>query len=150
MSEFSHFDTNGKARMVDVSDKPDQKRTARAQGKVRLSPETLQKLRAGLLPKGDPFEVVRIAGVQGAKKTSELIPLCHPLALTQVNVDLSVTDEGIEIRSQVVCVSRTGAEMEALTAVSVAALTLYDMCKAVDRKIVIGPIWLMEKTKEDL
>lgn len=150
MSEFSHFDAQGKARMVDVSHKPNQKRTARALGKVRLSSDTLQKMRDRLLPKGDPLEVVRIAGIQGAKRASELIPLCHPLALTRVDVDLSITDEGAEIQSEVVCVGPTGAEMEALTAVSVAALTLYDMCKAVDRHIVIGPIWLMEKKKEDL
>ncbi len=150
MSEFSHFDARGKARMVDISHKPDQKRTASALGKVRLSPDTLKKLRQGVLPKGDPFEVVRIAAIQGAKKTSELIPLCHTLALTQVDVNLSVTDEGVEIQAHVICVGPTGAELEALTAVSVAALTLYDMFKAVDKKIVIGPIWLMEKKKEDL
>jgi cyclic pyranopterin phosphate synthase len=150
MSEFSHFDVRGRARMVDVSQKPDQKRTAAALGRVRLSPETLQKLRDGLLPKGDPLEVVRIAAIQGAKKTSELIPLCHPLALTQIDVDLSITDEGVEIHSKVVCIGPTGAEMEALTAVSIAALTLYDMCKAVDKQIVIGPIWLIEKRKEDV
>jgi len=136
--------------MVDVSHKPDQKRTARALGKVHLSPETLRKMNEGLLPKGDPFEIVRIAGIQAAKRTSELIPLCHPLALTQVDIELSISDEGVEIQSQVVCIGPTGAEMEALTAVSVAALTLYDMCKAVDRRIVIGPIWLMEKKKESV
>src|SRR2546428_10989606 len=150
MSEFSHFDARGKSRMVDISHKPDQKRTASALGKVHLSQDTLKKLREGILPKGDPFEVVRIAAIQGAKKTSELIPLCHALALTQIDVNLSITDEGVEIQSHVKCVGPTGAEMEALTAVSVAALTLYDMCKAVDKKIVIGPIWLMEKKKEDI
>ncbi|HEY2931911.1 MAG TPA: cyclic pyranopterin monophosphate synthase MoaC [Acidobacteriota bacterium] len=148
MNEFSHFDAHGRARMVDVSHKPDQKRVARALGKVQLSPETLRQINEGLLPKGDPFETVRIAGIQAAKRTSELIPLCHPLAITQVDIDLSISDQGVEIQSKVVCVGPTGAEMEALTAVSVAALTLYDMCKAVDSKIVIGPIWLMEKTKE--
>ena len=150
MSKFSHYDDRGRAHMVDVSHKPDQKRTARAQGKVQLSAETLRMLREGLLPKGDPFEVARVAGIQGAKKTSELIPLCHPLALTQVDVALSLTDEGVEIQAEASCIGPTGVEMEALTAVSVAALTLYDMCKAVDRHIVIGPVWLVEKKKGKL
>ena len=150
MAEFSHYDQDGKARMVDVSNKPNQKRTARACGKIQLARETLDKIRTGLLPKGAPFEVARIAGIQGAKAASTLIPLCHPLNLTRVDVNLSVTDEGVEIQSEVACVGPTGAEMEALTAVSVAALTLYDMCKAVDKKIVVGPIWLMAKTKNDL
>jgi cyclic pyranopterin monophosphate synthase len=147
MSEFSHFNSQGQARMVDVSHKPDQKRTARASAKVRLSTETLRKVREGLLPKGDPFEIIRFAGIQAAKKTSELIPLCHALMLSHVDVGVILTDEGVEIESQVACIAPTGAEMEALTAVSVAALTLYDMCKAVDKNIVIGPIWLLEKAK---
>jgi cyclic pyranopterin phosphate synthase len=149
MSEFSHYDDRGRARMVDVSHKREQKRTARAQANVRLSAETLIKLKEGLLPKGNPLEVVRIAGIQAAKRTSELIPLCHPLALTQVDVTVSVTGEGVEIQSVVSCLGPTGVEMEALTAASVAALTLYDMCKAVDKQIVIGPVWLIEKIKED-
>ena len=148
MSEFSHYDDRGRARMVDVSHKPEQKRTARAQAKVQLSADTLRKLREGLLPKGNPLEVVRIAGIQAAKKTSDLIPMCHPLALTQVDVTVLVTDAGVEIESLVSCNGPTGVEMEALTAVSVAALTLYDMCKAVDKQIVIGPLWLVDKQKE--
>ena len=99
MSEFSHYDERGRARMVDVSHQPEQKRTARAQAKVQLSAETLRKLREGLLPKGNPLEVVRIAGIQAAKRTSDLIPLCHPLALTQVDVTVLVTDAGVEIES---------------------------------------------------
>ena len=100
--------------MVDVTQKPNQKRTARARGKVQLAPETLAKIRSGLLPKGDPFEVARIAGIQGAKNTSALIPLCHPLNLTQVDVQLELTEQGVEIQSEVACVGPTGAEMEAL------------------------------------
>ena len=148
MTEFSHFDARGRARMVDVSHKPAQKRTARARGKICLAAETLQKLRGRLLPKGDPLEVVRIAGIQAAKKTSDLIPLCHSLALTHVDISLTVLDDGVEIESEVACVGPTGAEMEALTAVSVAALTLYDMCKAVDKNMVIGSIRLVEKRKD--
>ena len=134
--------------MVDVSHKPEQKRTARAQAKVKVSAGTLAQIREGLLPKGNPLEVVRIAGIQAAKKTSDLIPMCHPLALTQVDVSVSLTDDGVDIGSVVSCNGPTGVEMEALTAVSVAALTLYDMCKAVDKQIVIGPVWLLEKKKE--
>lgn len=130
--------------MVDVSDKPATKRTAIARGFVRMSPEALRKLPEN--PKGNPLEIARIAGIAGAKRTADLIPLCHPLALTHIDVETRVCENGVELTSTVTTTAGTGVEMEALTAVAVAALTVYDMCKAVDKSMEIGPLVLLEKT----
>lgn len=146
MSELSHFDEAGKINMVDVSAKESTVRRAVASATVLLSPATLAKLRDSSNPKGDPVEIARIAGILAAKRTSELIPLCHQIALSKVNIDADFTDEGIELRSEAITNAQTGVEMEALTAVSVAALTIYDMCKAVQKDIVITDIRLDVKT----
>jgi cyclic pyranopterin phosphate synthase len=131
--------------MVDVSPKEETARLARAEAVVEMSAATVKLLRERRMPKGDPLEVARIAGIQAAKKTSELIPLCHPLALTHVDVSIQVTNAGARIETVVRTRAETGVEMEALTAASVAALTLYDMCKAVEKGISIGPVRLLEK-----
>ena len=146
--EFSHLDPSGHARMVDVSAKPDLQRQAVAEGRLTCATSTIDLLRAQALPKGDVLTVAQIAGVQAAKSTSMLIPLCHSLALTGVKVEFTVEDDGILIRATVRTTGKTGVEMEALTAVSVAALTLYDMCKAVDKAMSIGSIRVVEKRKE--
>jgi cyclic pyranopterin phosphate synthase len=143
---FSHLDRHGRARMVDVGDKLPTARAARAEAFVQMSADLLEKLRSRRLPKGDPFEVVRIAGIQGAKRTSDLIPLCHPLSLDQIDVQVELTPTGVRIETMARNSGRTGVEMEALVAASVAALTLYDMCKGVDKGVEIGPIRLLEKT----
>ncbi len=149
MSEthLTHLDESGQAKMVDVGGKPDTERVAVAGGEVRLKPETVALIRQGLMKKGDVLAVAKIAGIMGAKKTSELIPLCHPIALTQVEVDLRLSDElpGVLITATARTVGKTGVEMEALTAVSVAALTVYDMVKAVERTAKIGNVRLIEK-----
>ena len=146
MEKLSHFDDKGKIKMVDVSGKAESTRCAMASGKVLLSAATLEILKSLKNPKGDPLEIARIAGIMAAKKTSELIPLCHQIDLSKVNVDAVITDAGILISSEVVTTARTGVEMEALTAVSVAALTIYDMCKAVQKDIQITDIRLEAKT----
>jgi len=146
--KLSHVDPAGGARMVDVGAKPDQQRTARAEGRLTCSPKTIKLLRAQALPKGDVLTVAKIAGIQAAKATSSLIPLCHPLALSHVDVAFSVETDGIGIRATARYTGKTGVEMEALTAVAVAALTLYDMCKAVDAGMSIGGIRVVEKTKQ--
>lgn len=145
-SGLTHLDAAGHARMVDVSAKPVTARTATAAGTVHLSPECVAVLRSGEVPKGDALAVARIAGIQGAKKTPELVPLCHPLMLSGVTLDLAVADHGVEITATVTTNERTGVEMEALTAVSVAALTVIDMVKAVDKRAVIGDIRVLAKT----
>jgi cyclic pyranopterin phosphate synthase len=132
--------------MVDVGGKDRTARTARAEAVVEMSDRLLDRLRKKTLPKGNPFEVARIAGIQAAKKTSDLIPLCHPLPLTQVDVSIELTDGGARVETSARTLAETGVEMEALVAASVAALTLYDMCKAVDKGVVIGPVRLLEKT----
>jgi cyclic pyranopterin phosphate synthase len=144
--EFSHLDEAGAARMVDVSAKDVSARTATATGFVRLSPECVAVLRAGNVPKGDALAVARIAGIQAAKRTPDLIPLCHPIAIHGVKVDLTVRDDGVRIEAQVRTADRTGVEMEALTCVSVAALALIDMVKAVDPAAVITNVRVEEKT----
>lgn len=147
MSELSHFDETGASRMVDVGGKDVTARTARAAGRVTMQPETLELIRDRKLAKGDVFEVARLAGIMAAKRTGELIPLCHPLGLDGVRVDFEVVDERtVSIEAEVSTRGRTGVEMEALTAVSVAALTIYDMCKSADRGMTLGPTQLMEKT----
>jgi cyclic pyranopterin phosphate synthase len=145
-NDLTHFDKEGRARMVDVSGKAETVRLARAEAFVEMSASTVKLLREKALPKGDPLEVARIAGVQGGKKTSELIPLCHPLPLSHLDVSIEVTDNGAHIESTARTKAETGVEMEALTAASVAALTLYDMCKAVEKGISIGPVRLLEKS----
>lgn len=132
--------------MVEVTGKADTVREAEAHGFVQMSADILKAIQQGDLKKGDPLESARIAGIMAAKKTHELIPLCHPLLLTHIDVQLNLTSKGIEIRSKVVCTGKTGVEMEALTAVSVAALTIYDMCKAVDKEMVIRDIYLERKS----
>jgi len=145
-NQLTHLDSKGHAHMVDVSDKDMTKRTARAQAIIEMKPDTLVKIIEGGLPKGDVLATARIAGIQAAKKTSDLIPLCHPLMLTKVTVDITVLNE---TQIQVLCScslkGKTGVEMEALTGASVAALTLYDMCKAVDKGMVIKNVSLLEK-----
>lgn len=150
MSQFSHVDSQGRAKMVDVSGKTPQHRTARAVGTIALSPTTRALIRENQIAKGDVLTVAQIAGIQAAKRTGELIPLCHPLVLDKVNVQLQLTDRGVTAASEVVCVGRTGVEMEALTAVSVALLAVYDMCKAVDSEMRIEQISLVEKVKRDV
>ena len=146
MSELSHYDETGRVRMVDISDKEATDRRAVAVGKVLLSEKTLDLLRSGNTPKGDPLEIARIAGIMAAKRTSDLIPLCHQINLSKVNVNAQFVDDGIRITAEAVTHAPTGVEMEALTAVSVAALTIYDMCKAVQPDIVIANIRLESKT----
>ncbi|MEV0368295.1 cyclic pyranopterin monophosphate synthase MoaC [Streptomyces sp. NPDC050636] len=143
---LTHLDAAGAARMVDVSGKDVTARTARARGRVLVSPRVIELLRGEGVPKGDALATARIAGIMGAKRTPDLIPLCHPLAVSGVKVDLSVTDEAVEIVATVKTTDRTGVEMEALTAVSVAALTVVDMIKAVDKAAVISDIRVEEKT----
>lgn len=144
MSKLSHYDDNGSVRMVDVGNKALTKRTARAHAFVKMSAQVLEQLPQN--PKGNPLEIARIAGIQGAKKTSDLIPLCHPLPLTQANVEIELTPDGAEIISSASTTSQTGVEMEALTAAATAALTIYDMCKALDKTIEITDLYLLDKT----
>ena len=146
MSELSHFDETGKVKMVDVSAKDVTTRRAVASCRVLLSPQTLETLRSQTNPKGDPLEIARIAGIMAAKKTPELIPLCHQINLSKVNVTAEIRDFGIYLEAEATTVAQTGVEMEALIAVSVAALTIYDMCKAVQKDIVITDIRLESKT----
>ena len=144
---LTHFDAGGQAHMVDVAGKPETRRHARATGTIRMRPETLARVTAGSAAKGDVLGVARIAAIQGAKRTSDLVPLCHPIALTRVAVQFEIDRETAEVRctAQVECVGRTGVEMEALTAVQVGLLTVYDMCKAADRGMVIGDVRVLEK-----
>lgn len=145
--KFSHLDEKGQARMVDVGSKDIIRRTATAKGMIALAPKTLESIQHGKVPKGDVLSVARIAGIQAAKRTDELIPLCHSLPLDVLDIEFEFKDEGIEITAIAKCSARTGVEMEALTAVSVAALTIYDMCKAVDKEMRIGGIHLVRKEK---
>ena len=147
MADFTHFDAEGKAVMVDVSDKDVTERSAEARGSVIMQPETLAMIRGGGVKKGDVLSVARLAGIMGAKRTPDLIPLCHPLALTSVKVDLTLDEarSAVDITATCKLKGRTGVEMEALTAVSVAALTVYDMCKAVDRGMRITELRLTRK-----
>jgi cyclic pyranopterin monophosphate synthase len=147
VTRLSHVDDSGRARMVDVSAKEATTREAVARGRVRMQPATLERIAAGSLPKGDVLAVARLAGVMGAKRTPELIPLCHPLPLDAVDVDLMPDPEAacVRIVARARVHARTGVEMEALTAVAVAALTLYDMCKAIDRTMTIEDVCLVEK-----
>jgi cyclic pyranopterin phosphate synthase len=146
MAELSHLSEAGDVRMVDVGGKPQSRRRAVARGTVGMAPETAQRLRE--LPKGDALVTAQLAGIMAAKRTSELIPLCHPLPLSHIEVSLDVGEALVEIRAAVETTAQTGVEMEALTAVSVAALTVYDMAKAIDKGMTIGDVTLVEKTKQ--
>jgi cyclic pyranopterin monophosphate synthase len=146
--ELSHVDETGRVRMVDVGAKPQARRRARARAEVRMGAETARRLRE--LPKGDALATAQLAGIMAAKRTSELIPLCHPLALSVVEVDLAVRDASVEITAAAETVAQTGVEMEALVAASVAALTVYDMAKGIDPELVIGEVRLLEKTKAEV
>ncbi len=152
MNKLTHTDEEGRARMVDVGHKEVQRRTALASGRISLKGDTLSLIRDNQIRKGEVLSVAEIAGVQAAKQCAHLIPLCHPLQITSVQVNARLVEEegwrGVEVRAQVKSVGQTGVEMEALTAVSVALLTVYDMCKAVDKEMVIGGVKLLEKTKE--
>jgi len=145
MGDFTHLDDQGRARMVDVGDKASSRRKAIARAEIHMSPETIQALTQGGIPKGDVLAVARVAGIQAAKKTAELIPLCHPLPLTSVTVEFEIKEDRVEIESKAETFGQTGVEMEALTACSVAALTIYDMCKALDRMMIIESVALWEK-----
>lgn len=151
MKKLSHFDEQGKIKMVDVSAKRTTARRAVASGKVLLNPETLEILKSNQNPKGNPLEIARIAGIMAAKRTSEMIPLCHQINLSKADVKVEMTDDGVYLEAEAKTASQTGVEMEALTAVSVAALTIYDMCKAVQKDICITEIRLETKSggKED-
>lgn len=148
--KLSHLDEAGQAQMVDISAKPPMHREAVAAGRILMAPATLRLLRAKRLQKGDALAVARVAAIQAGKRTAELIPLCHPLAIHRLDVRFRIAADGVDITATAVSEGRTGVEMEALTAVSVAALTLYDMCKAVDKRMIIGAIALLEKSKRDL
>lgn len=147
MTEFTHFDEQGRAIMVGVSEKAETRRVAIAAGRITMRPATLAMIRDGAVKKGDVLGVARLAGIMAAKRTAELIPLCHPIALTHVTVDLGLDESAnaVDCRATVETVGRTGVEMEALTAASVALLTIYDMCKAVDRGMIIESVRLLEK-----
>jgi cyclic pyranopterin monophosphate synthase len=144
MKKLSHYDADGRASMVDVSAKSDTRRTAMAQAFVRIRPSVLKKLPSN--PKGDPLEVARIAGITAAKRTSDLIPMCHPLMLSHIEVDAKIEARGVRIVTKVTTTGPTGVEMEALTAAAVAALTVYDMTKALDKSIEIQDLYLLEKS----
>jgi cyclic pyranopterin monophosphate synthase len=144
-NSLTHYDSRGRVRMVDVTAKGATERKARAHGFVRMAAGALTKVRKMKTPKGNPFEIARIAGITAAKRTAELIPLCHPLLLTHIDVQTELCENGVEIVSEVTATGPTGVEMEALTATAVAALTLYDMCKALDHSMEISQIYLTEK-----
>jgi len=149
-AEFTHLDENGNARMVDVSHKPRVRRTATAQGKIYLSPLTIKKIQTNTIAKGNVLATARIAGIMAAKRCSDLIPLTHLIEIEHVEVDFSIEADSILITAHSICTDKTGIEMESLTAVSIAALTIYDMCKAVDKAMHIENIRLLEKTKEQI
>ena len=148
MKDLSHVDADGSVRMVDVGGKPLSRRRALARARVTMARETARRLRD--LPKGDALATAQVAGIMAAKRTSDLIPLCHPLPLSHVDVRLELADDGVEITAAAETTAQTGVEMEALVAASVAALTVYDMAKAIDKDIVVGDVSLLEKTKEPL
>jgi len=147
--QLTHMDDQNRPRMVDVSDKGISERAAKASGRIELTPETVSLIAESKIKKGNVLTTAELAGVQAGKQTANLIPLCHTLLLTKVSVTADLTADGVEVTSEVKCTGKTGVEMEALTAVSVALLTVYDMCKAVDRSMKIGDIKLVEKTKSE-
>lgn len=146
MDELTHFNEAGRAHMVEVGDKDITKRTAIATGRIRMKPETANRIRQGLIKKGDVLSVAQVAGIMGAKKTSDIIPMCHNIFLTGADIRFNIQDEYIELEAEVKTTGKTGVEMEALTAVSIACLTIYDMCKAIDKGMIIEDIKLMKKT----
>ena len=146
MSDFSHFNAQGRARMVDVSDKPPSYRSATAAGTVRMLPSTVDAIRNGGAPKGDVLAVAQVAGIMAAKRTADIIPMCHPLSLTGVDIRFALREDAVDIEATVKCKGETGVEMEALHAACAAALTVYDMCKALQKDMVISDIRLLEKT----
>lgn len=148
MDNLSHTDNKGKANMVDVAHKPQQTRIAIAKGEIILHKKTIDLIKDNQMKKGDVLTISEIAGIQAGKKTSELIPLCHPLMITKLDVKATLTENGVTCESYAKCIGQTGIEMEALTAVNVALLTIYDMCKAVDKNMIINNIHLVEKIKE--
>ena len=150
MEKLSHTDDRGRASMVDVGNKIIQRRRAVATGTIFLSENSLNLIRENQIKKGDVLTVAQIAGIQAAKQTPSLIPLCHPLTIDKIDVKMDIIPEGVIARSEVRCIGRTGVEMEALTAINIALLTVYDMCKAVDKNMKIGEIRLLEKEKEDV
>jgi cyclic pyranopterin phosphate synthase len=150
MKRLTHVAGDGRAQMVDVSAKPLSARTAIATGKIRLQPETVDLISENRIAKGDVFATARIAGIQGAKQTPQLIPLCHTLPLSDVKIDIVTSSDGAEVKCTARTVAQTGVEMEALTGVSVALLTIYDMCKAVDKEMCISDIHLIDKSKTNL
>ena len=150
MQKLSHVDADGKATMVDVVNKPVQSRKAVASGKILLAGETIKLIRENKMKKGDVLTVAQIAGIQAAKQTPNLIPLCHTLILDKIDVQCVIHDYGVEVTCTVLCQGKTGVEMEALTGTSVALLTIYDMCKAVDKKMVMTEITLLKKEKKDM
>jgi len=145
--KLSHINGEGKAKMVDVGNKPSQTRTAIAEGFIQLQKKTLQLIKDNQIKKGDVLTVAEIAGIQAAKQSSQLIPLCHPLMLTKVAVETEIKEKGVYVKGLAKCQGQTGVEMEALTAVNITLLTIYDMCKAVDKQMKMGDIQLIEKTK---
>jgi cyclic pyranopterin phosphate synthase len=150
MDELSHVDDKGHVIMVDVSDKKSQLRVAKASGKIKLASPTVELIAKDKIKKGNVLTTAELAGIQTAKRTSEIIPLCHNLPLSKVDVKAKLDDDGVLVTSEVTCVGQTGVEMEALVSVSAALLTVYDMCKAVDKDMVINSISLLEKTKSDI
>jgi cyclic pyranopterin phosphate synthase len=150
MNKLSHTDETGKANMVDVGHKPNQLRIAKAKGFISLQPETVKLVLENNMKKGDVLTIAQLAGIQAAKLTSSIIPLCHTLLITKIDVKLILEPNGVSVGSEVHCIGQTGVEMEALTAVSAALLTIYDMCKAVDKNMEIGQIKLISKTKTDV
>ena len=147
MGQLTHFDREGRAKMVDISGKKITKREAIAFANVIMKPETLKMIKKGKMAKGDVLSVAKVAGIMAAKRTSELIPMCHPLEISNIEIAFNLKGENrIEVKSKVKCLGRTGVEMEALTAVTVSALTIYDMCKALDREMVISDVKLLKKT----
>jgi cyclic pyranopterin monophosphate synthase len=150
MKKLTHVSETGKANMVDVGNKPSQIRKAIATGHITLNAETLELIRENKIKKGDVLTIAEIAGIQGGKRTSELIPLCHPLQITKIDVKAETDATGVRVNAEAKCTGQTGIEMEALTAVSIALLTIYDMCKAVDKKMTIDFIKLLEKKKTNL
>ncbi|HSQ34248.1 MAG TPA: cyclic pyranopterin monophosphate synthase MoaC [Peptostreptococcaceae bacterium] len=143
--ELTHFNEHGKAKMVDVSEKSDTKRTAIAKGSIKMNPETIEVIKQGKIKKGDVLSVAQVGGIMGAKKTWDLIPMCHNIFLSGADINFNVLEDEIEIEATVSTIGKTGVEMEALTAVSMAALTIYDMCKAIDKDMVINNIRLVKK-----
>jgi cyclic pyranopterin phosphate synthase len=150
MKRLSHVDKKGKANMVDVGHKTGQLRIAKASGFIKLSKEAIKLIQENDIKKGDVLTLAEVAGIQAAKRTSDLIPLCHPLQITKVDVKAILEKDGVKIVSEIKCIGQTGVEMEALTAVGIALLTVYDMCKAVDKKMIIEKIVLIEKTKSNI